>query len=139
MAPPRHRTSDPNSRGNWRTEALGPESENPRLSEGHSSCPILFAVEPESRLGFYNDYRGCVQSHATRNTAPSNCSLHRTITSLHCEYEACVESAVWIILYPKTAQFLCREHTLECMSDSNFWRLRSAHDKEYGKRMASNS
>ncbi len=54
----------------------------------------------------------------------SNWHLHRVLTTPKCEQSDCFDVAVWIVLYPKVAQFLCREHTVECMSDKSFWNLR---------------
>lgn len=48
--------------------------------------------------------------------------LHRVIAEVHCEQKDCVDSAAWIVGLDKSVQFLCKEHTIECMSDTTFWR-----------------
>jgi hypothetical protein len=47
--------------------------------------------------------------------------LHRLSTAPRCEQKKCPNPAVWLLSYNKLVQFLCKEHTLECMSDVDFW------------------
>ena len=59
--------------------------------------------------------------------------LHRVLASQNCEQAGCLSPAAWIVGVPKSIQFMCKEHTVECMSDQEFWKVRPARNSNRGR------